>query len=209
MDDSIGIVGALAVILLGLALFAALALGRPRAIEAKGYVKAAVPNDTIARLTGTLFELAPAEVHERAEPDGCSWLVFVDVGGSEDSGCVMLVYPIAGADWSAVALVRSGRRIPKIFRQLAGGIFTWAEPASEAEQRGLDGTGWFAYTMPDRGIPSPLKDRLWEAVRMPGTKGLLGIAVIDRHLAIWSDAGRLKTLLATAPVIRQAFLEWA
>ena len=70
-----GIVAALAVILLGLGFFAAVALRRKRAIEASGYAEIESADEAIDTLTRTLFELAPAEVHRREDPSGQSWLV--------------------------------------------------------------------------------------------------------------------------------------
>lgn len=202
-----GIVAALAVILFGLGFFAAVALGRKRAIEAGGYVEIESAGEAIDRLTRTLFELPPAEVHRRDDPSGQSWLVFVEAGSSEDSGCAMIVYPLAQDGWPAVAAIRSGRRIPGIFRWLTGGLFKWAEPLAEAEATGFAGTGWFVYKEANKGLPEALKERLCKAVRGPCARGLLGIAVIGSRLAVWSDAARLKPLLANAPLVRAAFLK--
>lgn len=206
MDNTIGIVGALTVILLGLALFLVVALHRKRAIRANGFVEIETVNEAINELTRKLFELSPAEVHRKEDPIGQTWLVFVDAGQSEDSGCVMLVYHMAHDDWPAVVLVRSGRSIPKIFRDLTGGIFKWAVPMADSEMNGLNGTGWFAYQEPNREVPSAFRVRLCEAVQVPCSSGLLGIAAIGSYLVVWSDAERLKTVLATAPLVRAAVL---
>lgn len=209
MDGIIGIVAALAVILLGLAFFVSVALRRKRAIEFEGYLEVKTVDASIIELTRALFELSPAEVHRKEDPSGQSWLVSVDSGSSEDSGCMMLVYHVSHDDWPAVVLVRSGRRIPKIFRELTGGIFKWAEPMADTEMNGLAGTGWYAYQEPNREVPSALKERLCKAVQIPRSSRLLGIAMIDSYLTVWSDAERLKTVLATAPLIRAAVLEHA
>lgn len=207
MDGITGIVGALALILVGLAFFLAVALRRKRTIETEGYVEIQMVDRTIEELTRALFEFAPAEIHRKVDSNGQSWLVLVDSGSSEDSGCMMLVYPVSREDWPRVVLVRSGRRIPKIFRDLTGGIFKWAEPMTGTEMSVLNGTGWYAYQEPNEEVPSALKQRLCKAVQVPRSSGLLGIALIDSHLAVWSDALRLKTILTMAPLIRAAIVE--
>jgi hypothetical protein len=209
LDDVIGILGALAVILSGLAVLVAVALRRRRAVEASGYVQTETDDEAMGRLTGALFDLAPREVHRKEDASGRSWLVFVDPGGSEDTGCAMLAYATARDDWPAVVLIRSGRRIPKIFRRLTGGFFEWTRPMAEAEARGLAGTGWFGHREPDAAVPPALTARLCAAVRGPRTRGLLGIAVIPSYLVVWSDAARLGTLLAAAPGVRAAVLDHA
>jgi len=128
-------------------------------------------------------------------------------GGSDDSGCMMLVYRTGRDDWPAVILTQSGRRIPKMLRRLTGGFFKWAEPATELEFGSLAGTGWFAYKEPKRNIPPALIEWLNQAIRIPGAKGLLGVAVRGSYLSIWCDAGKLRTLLAVAPLVRAAVLE--
>jgi hypothetical protein len=205
LGDIIGIAGAVAVILAGLGVFVAMALRRKRAIDAGGYVEIERAEDAIAEVTGTLFDLAPAEVHRKEGPSGPSWLVFVDTGDSESSGCAMLVYRVGHDDWPAVAVVRSGRRIPGVLRRLSGGFLARAEPMAGPEAGGFAGTGWFAYQAPGKEVPEALKARLFEAARPLRADGLLGIAVIQSHLAVWSDADRLQTLLAKAPLVHAAF----
>jgi len=206
MDGIVGIIAALSVILLGVVFFVTRALRRKRAIESDGYKKIDVVDPAIGNLTTTLFEGSPVEVHRKESPSGPSWLVFVDSGSSEDSGCVMLVYPRSNDDWPALALVHSARPIPKIFRDLTGGMFKRLAPVAESENDGLTGTGWYAYQEPERPVPPALKERMAEAVQIPRSSGLLGIASIDSHLAVWSDASRLRTLLATAPLVRETIL---
>jgi hypothetical protein len=206
MSDLFGIVAALAVIFSGVAFFITIARRRQRAVEKAGFKETAAQDAFLKELTHRLFELAPTEVHRREEPGGKSWLLFVDAGGSENAGCVMAVYRTSFHGLPAVALSRSGRPIPKFFRRLTGGIFKWAEPLADAEMKPLGGTGWYPYREPKGEIPSSLKKRLCEAAQLPGSAGLLGIALIDSHLAIWSDAERLKSLLAVAPSIRKALL---
>lgn len=202
MDGFIGIAGALAVILLGLALFIAIASRRKRAIEAAGYVEVGTADKATIQLTKTLFELSPVEIHRKDEPSGQSTLVFVDSGGSEDSGCAMIAYRL-GHDWPLTVMVRSGRRIPDIFRKLTDGILKQVEPMDDTEAKELIGTGWFAYRAPNKTVPATVRERLFRAARLPRSEGLLGIAVIAPYLAVWSDAGRIKTLLALAPEVRE------
>jgi len=209
LDSILGIVSALAVILLGLMLLVVIVLRRRRAIEASGYREDGRASSDLDDLCRRLFECVPAEVNVKQEPDGKSWLIYLDVGASEDSGCVMLVYRAAGLDWPAVAMVRSGRQIPKIFRQFTGGIFTWAEPIKESETEGLHGTGWFGYMEPIVTAPSNLLDALSKAARITNTEGLLGIAYIAPYLAIWTDTDRVGTLLSIGPPVRQVFLNAA
>jgi hypothetical protein len=207
MDDITGIVSALAVILLGLALFMAVALRRKRTIEAGGYIKVEHADEVIGKLTRKLFEVTAAEVYRREDTNGQSWLVFVDTGSSEGSGCVMLVYQVGHDDWPAVVAIRSGRRIPKIFRWLSGGLFKWAEPMTETEASGFAGTGWFVYKEPNKNVPEDLKRRLCEAARGPHAAELFGIALIDSYFAIWCDTEQVTSLLANAPLVRAAFLK--
>ncbi len=206
MGDVIGIAAAVTVILSGIAFLVAMALRRKRAIEAAGFVEIERVDEVLNELTKVLFEGVPREVHQKQDPSGESWLVFVDTGSSDDSGCVMLVYHIGHDDWPAVVLIRSGRRVPAIFRQLTGGIFKWAVPISDTEMSGLTNTGWFAHKEAKQLIPTILKERLSEAARCPQFQGLLGIAVCNSYLVIWSDAGRLRTLLAKAPLVRASLL---
>lgn len=206
MDGIIGIIAALSVILLGVIFFVAMALRRKRAIESDGYKKIDVVDPSIRSLTTSLFEGSPVEVHRKESPNGLSWLVFVDSGSSDDSGCVMLVYPGSNDDWPTLAIVHSARPIPKIFRDLTGGMFKRLVPTAESEFDGLAGTGWYAYQEADRAIPPALKERMAEAVQIPRSAGLLGIALIDSHLVVWSDASRLRTLLAIAPLVRETIL---
>lgn len=207
MDGISGIVAALAIILIGLTFFVAVALRRKRTIETQGYVKIEMVDQPIKELTKALFELAPTEIHRKVDSNGKSWLVVVDSGSSEDSGCMMLVYPVSQEGWPGVVLVRSGRRIPKIFRDFTGGIFKWAEPITDTEMNALEGTGWYAYQEPKKDVPLALKKRLCKAVKIPRSSGLLGIALMDSYLAVWSDAERLETILAIAPSVRAAILE--
>jgi len=207
MNGNIGIAAALTVILLGLAFLVAVALRRRRAIEMAGYAEVETVDEPLKDLTKALFELAPLEVHRKDDPSDRSWFILVDSGGSEDSGCMILAYPVSHDRWPAVVLVRSGRRVPRIFRNLTGGLFRWSKPMADSEMDGLAGTGWYAYQEPNREVPSVLKERLCEAVKIPRSSGLLGIAVIDSYLAIWSDATRLRTLLATAPLVRGTILD--
>jgi hypothetical protein len=206
MEEFFGIVVALAVIFSGVAFFITIARSRQRAVEKEGFEETATQDAFLKELTHRLFELAPTEVHRREEPGGQSWLVFVDAGDSENAGCVMTVYRTSFHDLPAVALIQSGRPIPKFFRRLTGGIFKWAEPLADAEMKSLEGTGWYPYREPGGEIPPSLKERLCEAAQLPASSGLLGIAMIDSCLAIWSDAERLKSLLAAAPSIRTALL---
>jgi len=207
MDGITGIVAALAVIIMGLAFFVAMAVRRKRAIEMAGYVEIGPVDESINRLTRALFDLAPSEIHRKAESIGQTWLVLINSGSSEDSGCMMLVYPVSHDNWPAVVLVRSGRRIPKLFRDLTGGIFRWAEPVTDTEMDALERTGWYAYQEPDKEVPMALKERLCKAVTIPSSSGLLGIALIDSHLAVWCETARLRTMLTTAPLVRAAILE--
>lgn len=206
MNGTIGIAAALTVILLGLAFLVAVALRRKRAIEMAGYAEVETVDESLKDLTRTLFDLDPKEVHRKEGPRDRSWLILVDSGGSEDSGCMMLAYPVSHDRWPAVVLARSGRRVPRVFRNLTGGFLKWSEPMAGSEMGGLAGTGWYAYQEPNREVPPDLKERLCEAVKTPRASGLLGIAVIDAYLAIWSDAMRLRTLLAAAPLVRGTIL---
>lgn len=206
MDETIGIFAALGVILLGLAFFVTMALRQHRAIEADGYKKTDAVDLSIKDLTTTLFECSPVEVHRKESPNGQSWLVFVDAGSSEDSRCAMLVYGVSNDELPALALIHSARPIPRIIRNLTGGLFKRLAPAAENESGGLAGTGWYAYQEPDGVFPTALKERLAEVVQIPRSSGLLGIALIDSHLAVWSDASLLRTLLAIAPLVRETIL---
>lgn len=204
MDKSFGIIAAVAVILLGIAFFIAVAARRRRAIESSGYARVATPDQSVVDLVAALFDATPAEAYRRDEPGGPTWLVFVDTGSSEGSGCVLIAYPAEPGDGPAAVLMRSGRRIPGFLRRLQGGLFKWTEPLDDAEAGGLSGTGWFAYKQRDRDIPPSLKDRLFGAVRLPQASALLGIAALDSHLAIWADDGKIKRLLTAAPRVRSA-----
>ena len=164
MDSLVGIASALALIGLGLFVMVGILLRRRRIIETYGYEEDERENIDLNKLCLRLFDHAAEEINVREEPDGQSWLVHMDVGGSDDPGCVMLVYPIAGLNCPAMAIVQSGRQIPKIFRRLTGGVFSWAEPLEEAQTQGLDGTGWFAYVEPNATVPSSVLDKFSEAM---------------------------------------------
>ena len=213
MDDAFGIAAALAVILSGLAFFVVVGFRRKNAIEKDGFLQTETADEALVSLARSLFDAAPTETHEKEDLSGQSWLAFLDAGSSEGSGCAMLVYPMRGWDGLSLVLIRSGRRIPRILRRLEGGLFNWSVPLEDSETRDLEGTGWFAYKAPNQEVPSSFKERMFSAVRVPRSKGLLGIAVIDRYLAVWTDSGRIKTLLETAPLVRSAiskrsFFSW-
>jgi hypothetical protein len=186
LDNVVAIVSALGVILLGVALFVAVALHRKRTIETSGYEKIDTADSAIVALTISLFHTEPTEIHQRKDPNGQSWLVFVDTGDSESSGCVMVVSRAERDAGSSAVLLRSGRRIPKFFR------------------KDLTGTGWFAYKGSSQDLSPSFKKRLFSVVRIPQSKALLGIAVVDPYLVIWSDAARIKSLLVAAPLVRTA-----
>ena len=207
MDNIIAIAGALAVILSGVAVFVIVAQRRTRAIQAAGFVELKTADEALNELTRAIFDVTPREVHHKEDAGGQSWLVFADTGSSEDSGCAMLVHRTGHDNWPAVILIRSGRRIPKMFRQLTGGFFKWVEPMTDPEFGSLAGTGWFAYKEPKRDVPPALIDRLSRAVRSSDAQGLLGVAVRGSYLSIWSETGKLRTLLATAPLVSAAVLE--
>lgn len=207
MGDVIGIAAALIVILLGLAFFVAMALRHQSAIEASGYQKVDGVDDRLVDLTRAIFEGVPKEVHRKKDAKGQSWLVFVDAGSSEDPGCAMLAFPIGHDDWPALVMVHSGRPVPRFFRHLTGGIFEWAEPIDDKEEKRLNRTGWYAYKEPKQDIPTILKDRLTQAARLPQSRGLLGIAVRDSFLVMWSEAGGVKNLLAAAPFVHGAVVD--
>jgi hypothetical protein len=204
LDNVVAIVSALGVILLGVALFVAVALHRKRAIETSGYEKIDTADSAIVALTVSLFDTEPTEIHQRKDPNGQSWLVFVDTGDSESSGCVMVVSRAERDAGSSAVLLRSGRRIPKFFRKLEGGVLAWTEPMDDAEASDLAGTGWFAYKGSSQDLSPSFKKRLFSVVRIPQSKALLGIAVVDPYLVIWSDAARIKSLLVAAPLVRTA-----
>lgn len=207
MDNIIAIAGALAVILSGVAVFVVVAQRRTRAIQAAGFVELKTADEALNELTRAIFEATPREVHHKEDAGEQSWLIFADTGSSEDSGCAMLVYRTGHDNWPAVVLVQSGRRIPKMFRQLTGGFFKWAEPMTDREFGRLAGTGWFAYKEPKRDVPPVLIDRLGQAIRIPDAQGLLGVAVRGSYLSIWCETGKLRTLLAAAPLVRATVLE--
>ena len=50
-------------------------------------------------------------------------------------------------------------------------------------------------------------ERIGRAARTPASQRLLGIAVRDAYLMIWSDAGRVQTLFAVAPLVHAAMLD--
>lgn len=204
LDNALGIASALAVILSGLAIFVFVAQRRKNAIEHEGFVRAATGDGALASLTKSLFDAAPIEIHEKEDKSGRSWLAFVDTGDSEASGCALLVFPLEGHDGRTLVLIRSGRRIPAAFLRLQGGLFDWTMPLDDSETSPLTGTGWFAYGPPDQQQPSSFTERVFRAVHVPGSNRLLGIAVVDAYLAVWTDADRIKTLLATAPLVRSA-----
>lgn len=207
MDDIIGIAAALAVILSGVAIFVAVARRRTRVVQEAGFAELKTADKALNELTEAIFEVSPREVHQKQDAGEHSWLIFADTGSSEGPGCAMLVYRTGNDDWPAVILVQSGRRISKMFRQLTGGFFKWAEPVTDPAFDSLTGTGWFAYKEPKRDIPPVLVDRLSHAVKSSDAQGLLGVAVRGPHLSIWCDADKLKTLLAAAPLVRAAVLE--
>lgn len=204
MDDAFGIAAALAVILSGLALFVVVALRKKAAIEKDGFLQTETADEALSSLARSLFDAAPVETHEKEDPSGQSWLAFLDAGSSEGAGCAMLVYPIRGWNGLSLVLIHSGRRIPRIFRRLESGLLSWSVPLEDSETSDLKGTGWFAYKAPNQDVPSSFRERVFSAVRLPRSKGLLGIAVIDTYLAVWTDADRIKTLLGTAPLVRSA-----
>ena len=207
MVDFFSIAAALFVISMGIAFFAAMALRRTRAIQGSGFVEVSAPDNAINRLTKSLLGETPSEVYHREHAGEQSWLVFADAGSSEGSGSAMLFYRTGHNDWPAVVLVQSGHQIPKMFRQLTGGLFNWAKPIADTEIDSLAGTGWFAYKEPQQDIPPALMERIGRAARTPASQRLLGIAVRDAYLMIWSDAGRVQTLFAVAPLVRAAMLD--
>lgn len=66
-----------------------------------------------------------------------------------------------------------------------------------------------AYKAPSLEIPVSLKQRLLSVTRIPQARGLLGIAFVGPHLAVWSDAQRIKTLLRAAPMVKTEFQKGA
>ena len=205
VDHFPGIAGALVLITSVLAILMAVGQRRWRAIKLAGYTEVEIANPVLKVLTETLFALSPREIHRNDKGGGKSWLVFIDTRDSESPDLAMLAYRLNRDYRPKVVLIQSGRRIPKFVRRLEGGMFKWAEPTSVSELTGLTGSGRFAFKELGLDIPSAVKEFFTAVVQIPHPSRLYGVAVAEQYLVVWTDAWRVGSLLATAPLVRKAF----
>lgn len=204
-DGLFGIAAAFSVIGLGVVAMVVYALRQQRAIERDGFTQMETLDNAIADATVSLFGKAPTEIQQKDDSGGPSWLVFVGGGASEDAGCAMRLYDMGEESPSPVIMIRSGRRIPDFLRRLQDGMIARAEPLDDAEADSPMGPGWFIYGESDAKVPPPLIERLSRISRHRRAVGLLGVALTGPYLAVWTDAQRIRSLLAAAPVVRSAF----
>lgn len=201
MENVLGILGAVTVLVMGLLVFTKIAWRGRREIRAAGYNQVEGANQEIANLSKKLFDREPAEIYRKEDSKGESWLVIVGTGTAEDAGCVMLVNKMEEEHFPVFALIRSEWPIPKYFRRLEGGIFKQVEPLSNSDNASLANTGWFAYKGPGGDMPASLKERLFSVVQSDSFE-LLGVSFVGAYLAVWSDVERIKGLLDMTATIR-------
>ena len=88
-------------------------------------------------------------------------------------------------------------------RRASGGLFGRLEPLRDPVSRACCDDHWFLSAHPAGEAVEDLVRRLGQATREEGADKLLAIAIMDDHLALWSDSLGLRPLLESGPRILQ------
>jgi hypothetical protein len=198
----------LPLLLMGVLLAFVIVLGvrRMRAIASAGFQVCEKSDQQIVRLMQAVFELQPRQVYRKRQADALERLVELHAKGTEDPDPTVLVYPLQTSELPEIALLRSYRSIPAVFRRLSGGLVGRLRPASETEIASPKGTKWFVYRDPDDLPPKAVTTALCESATLPEGRGLYGIALTGGCLIIWTDRS-VRSLLAAGPKIHARLLK--
>lgn len=206
MDGGIqGAVWGLAVIVAGVAVFLVYVQRRGSWIEAAGFRPGAEREEEIRSLAKTLLDNGAGEIHSRGSGRKAAWLLLLQPTETDDPGQLLWIHRLPEPLSPEVALLRNGRKIPRLLRRSMGGVYARLQPAAGPEPAAFAGTEWDVFTIPGSGVAPELVERLRQSIEIPERGALWGIALSGQYLAVWTSSG-LRKLLAAGPKIRDRIL---